>query len=140
MLKAIARIIDFVTWIVCFLLVARFVTHFFGTKSDAPLIEWLYGTTTDLISPFANFFGVVTIGSGYKIDSPAIVAVIIYGIVGYGLVALLDSIANHFAFKPKIHEMVSPNPTAPSVIEQKPINEPVDLKTEVPSISGGKTI
>ena len=128
MLKAIARIVDFITWIVCFLLVARFVTHFFGTKSEAPFIEWLYSTTSDLISPFARLFVVATIGVGYKIDTPAIIAVLVYGIIGYAIVALLESIASHFASKPKVHDMVSPNPTAPSVLTQTPINEPVGLK------------
>jgi uncharacterized protein YggT (Ycf19 family) len=132
MLKAIARLIDFITWVITFLLIARVVMSFFGTKATAPLVEWLYSTTDDLIAPFVGIFPNIVLSTGHVIDVTAIVAAVIYGIVGFAIAALIESLANHLAYKPPAtQEMVSPNPTAPSVVAQKPINEPVDLKPTV---------
>lgn len=130
MLKAISRLIDFVTWIISFLLVARFIMQFFGAREGAPFIGWLYSTTEDLMSPFTGIFPTIILDSANLIEISAIVAAIIYAVIGYALSAFLDSIADHLAYRPKPREeqvMHSPNPV-PLSVEQKPINEPIDPK------------
>lgn len=130
MLKAISRFIDFITWIISFLLVARFVLRFFGARPGAPFVDWLYMVTTDLMSPFMGIFPNLSLTSGNLVDISAIVAAIVYGVVGYAFSSFIDSISDHLAYRrpaPEDQVMRSPNPVAPSV-NQQPINEPVGLK------------
>lgn len=130
MLKAISRLIDFITWIVTFLLVARFVMRFFGAATGAPFISWLYMFTGDLMTPFIGIFPNLNLSSGNIVDIPAIVAAIVYAVVGYAFSAFIDSVSDHLAYRkpaPEDQVMRSPNPVAPSVM-QKPINEPIDPK------------
>ncbi len=130
MLKAISRLIDFVTWIISFMLVARFILRFFGAKASAPFVAWLYMSTGDLMSPFIGIFPNINVSGGNLIDIPAIVAAIVYGVVGYAISAFIDSISDHLAYKkpaPESQVLHSPNPVAPSV-KQASINTPIDPK------------
>ncbi len=130
MLKAISRLIDFITWIISFMLVARFVLRFFGARAGAPFVAWLYSATGDLMSPFVGIFPNINLTSGNLVDISAIIAAGVYAIVGYAISAFLDSISDHLEYNahkgqgpeiaPKIREALPQSYNQPSISE--PIN------------------
>lgn len=129
MLKILSRLIDFITWVVSFLLLARFVMLFFQASQTAPFVDWLYAVSSDLMTPFRGMFPRWVMTRGNVVELTSLIAAIIYAIVGYAISAFIDSVADHLSFRRKDSSvgMQSPNPTPPSVTYQQPVNQPIGL-------------
>lgn len=76
---------------VCFLLGARIVLNLFAANQAAGFTQMVTALTTPLVLPFTAIFGVPTIGASV-VDTAALVAIIVYPIVGYGILSLMKSI------------------------------------------------
>lgn len=76
---------------VCFLLGARIVLNLFAANQAAGFTQLVTALTTPLVLPFTAIFGVPTIGASV-VDTAALVAIIVYPIVGYGILSLMKSI------------------------------------------------
>ncbi len=76
---------------VCSLLGARIVLNLFAANQAAGFTQLVTALTTPLVLPFTAIFGVPTIGASV-IDTAALVAIIVYPIVGYGILSLMKSI------------------------------------------------
>ncbi len=76
---------------VCVMLGARIVLNLFAANQAAGFTQMVTTVTTPLVLPFTAIFGVPTIGASV-IDTAALVAIIVYPIVGYGILSLMKSI------------------------------------------------
>ena len=70
----------------------RFILKFFGANSNTPFVKWLYSNTEPLLAPFINIFPAPDIQSQFTIEFTSLFAIIIYMIVGYTILEILDII------------------------------------------------
>lgn len=71
----------------------RFVLKLFGANPNNGFVDFVYTFTGYLTAPFDNIFNVakVTSGSVHSVFEPSIiVAAIVYGLIGWGIVTLLN--------------------------------------------------
>lgn len=83
MFRIIGVLINIVLGIVEILLVLRLIFEALAARL-APLVVWLYGVTAPLVAPFVGIFPNWRFGSSV-IDAAALVALIVYALVGYFL-------------------------------------------------------
>ncbi len=86
------HIINYSSGIVNFLLGMRMILKFFGANPVTPVVAVLYDTTNFLLKPFQGIFP--TVAEGRNVLEPtALVAMIFYTIIFYGVVQLLMLLA-----------------------------------------------
>lgn len=68
----------------------RFIFRLFAANSNAPFVRWLYDTSDSLLYPFRNIFASPAIDGGFVFDIPALVAIVIYGLMLSLAVYLFD--------------------------------------------------
>jgi hypothetical protein len=71
------------------LIFVRFILLLFGARTGVPFVDFWYGLTAPLIAPFAGMFGNIdtyNVYTGQRIEIEALVAIVIYSLIGYLLV------------------------------------------------------
>lgn len=76
--------------IIMLLLALRFVFRLFGASTSAPFINWLYGTTSEMLYPFRGIFPTPIIDGGFVLDLPVLIALIMYGLILSLIIYLFD--------------------------------------------------
>lgn len=94
-INIIIWIINFVFTLIGGLLALRIVLRLLGAREGSPFINWLYGTTDQLLAPFSNIFPASRLTGGFVIDFTAVFGLVIYLIIGYVIVEALDYITDH---------------------------------------------
>jgi hypothetical protein len=69
-------------------IVIRFVLRLLGANADAGFVSFIYGVSTPLIAPFAGLFATPQM-NGIVLDLDAIVAIVVYALVSWGIVKLV---------------------------------------------------
>lgn len=94
---SLARLERFTTlgnWVigcVCALLGARILLNLFAANEAAGFTQLIAALTAPLVLPFTSIFGAPTLGASL-IDTAALVAIIVYPIVGYGFLSLMKAV------------------------------------------------
>jgi hypothetical protein len=86
---------------IAILLGLRVVFRFFGANSGTPFISWLYDTTGQLIAPFAGIFPNPRIEGIFLVDISAIVALVVYSVIGYVVLNFLADLRMRAAAREK---------------------------------------
>lgn len=71
----------------------RFLLKFFGANTAAPFTQWIYNNTEPLLYPFVNIFPAPKIEGNFTIEFTSLFAILIYMVVGYLLIEILEFIA-----------------------------------------------
>jgi uncharacterized protein YggT (Ycf19 family) len=82
------QVIWFVTSVVTTLIAIRFVLKLLGASLQSGFVTFIYSLTDGLVSPFRAIFP-ATSGQSSTVDVAALVAIVIYALVGWGLVSLV---------------------------------------------------
>jgi hypothetical protein len=69
-------------------IVIRFVLRLLGADAEAGFASFIYGVSTPLIAPFAGLFAAPQM-NGIALDLDAIVAIVVYALVSWGIVKLV---------------------------------------------------
>jgi uncharacterized protein YggT (Ycf19 family) len=89
-----ARILTYLVYaFVLFSLVILLLGFFlllFGANPDAPFAEWAYRSLDRVMAPFRGLFESIDLSGNAVFDPSIIFAMIVYGIVGLALSALID--------------------------------------------------
>ena len=89
-----ANLVKYAVGLVVVLLAFRLVLKLFGANPSSGFVDFLYGLTGVLIAPFNLIFSVATpatgdvVGSGF--EPSILVAAVIYALIGWGIVKLLN--------------------------------------------------
>ena len=67
-----------------------FVLLLFGANPDAPFAEWVYRSLERVMAPFRGLFEPVQLNGDSVLDTSILFAMIVYGLVGLLLNALID--------------------------------------------------
>jgi uncharacterized protein YggT (Ycf19 family) len=71
------------------ILVLGFFLLLFGANPDAPFAEWVYGSLARVMAPFRGLFEPVPLNGDSVLDTSVMFAMIVYGISGMFLGALI---------------------------------------------------
>jgi len=89
----IARILTYLVYafvlITLVILVLGFFLLLFGANPDAPFSEWAYRSLDRVMAPFRGIFESVELNGDSVLDTSVLFAMIVYGIVGIALSALI---------------------------------------------------
>lgn len=75
------------TWAVEIILGLRFMLKIFAANPLAPFVSWIYGISSIFFAPFSGIFPVY-IQNGSIFEFSTLFAILVYGLVGYGLMRL----------------------------------------------------
>lgn len=92
-LVRIARVLTYLVYaFVLFTLVILLLGFFlllFGANPDVPFAEWVYRSLDRVMAPFRGLFESVQLNGESVLDTSVLFAMIVYGIVGIALSALI---------------------------------------------------
>jgi hypothetical protein len=72
------------------ILVLGFFLLLFGANPDAPFAEWAYRSLDRVMAPFRGLFESIDLSGNSVLDPSVVFAMVVYGIVGLALSALID--------------------------------------------------
>lgn len=87
-------IAQFVYWVAGAIEVAlafRFGLKLFGANPDAGFVQFIYSASTPFMVPFETVFGVTQV-EGAVFEWSALLAILVYAIIAWGIVALIRSV------------------------------------------------
>lgn len=87
----VVGIINIVLTVVEVLLIFRLFLRLLSANENAAFVQWIYETSEPLVRPFEGIFPTV-VESGAVVEMSTLFAIMVYAILGYLLVALIDII------------------------------------------------
>lgn len=90
--RLLVFLINMIISIVEFLLAFRIMLKFFGANPVAPFVMWVYETTEPLLNPFEGIFPSPELEGGLIIEFSAVFALMVYALVGYLLMELIEGL------------------------------------------------
>ncbi len=85
-------VVDLIMAVIAFFLGMRVIFELFSANPATPFVNWIYGVSGGLMTPFANLFPNLAIpGLGF-LDIVALVTLLAYAVVGYIALAIIRSV------------------------------------------------
>jgi uncharacterized protein YggT (Ycf19 family) len=85
----LAVVVNIIFAIMYLFIAARILLRLLGASAEAPIVSFIYQVSGALLAPFAGIFPVINLGSGFILDLPALVALVIYVVINWLLVELI---------------------------------------------------
>jgi len=83
-----AAIVGFLVGVVDIFVAARFLGKLFGASSQSAFVNFIYQVSSPMVAPFKGIFG--NGGSGTNsFETASLVAIVVYAVIGWGLVVLI---------------------------------------------------
>jgi uncharacterized protein YggT (Ycf19 family) len=82
------QVIWLVTSVVTTVIAIRFVLKLLGASTESGFVTFMYGMTDPLVAPFRAIFPAAS-GSSSTLDVASLVAIVIYALIGWGVVAVV---------------------------------------------------
>jgi hypothetical protein len=96
--RAVA-VVGFVVGAIDILIAARFLGKLLGASSASAFVNFIYQVSSVMVAPFAGIFG----DTGTKtntFETASLVAIVVYAVIGWGLVVLIRIITAPHGTKP----------------------------------------
>ena len=94
-----AAIVGFVVGVVDILIAARFLGKLLGASSQSAFVNFIYQVSSPLVAPFKGIFGNAG-SSSNSFETASLVAIVVYAVLGWGLVMLIRIITAPRGTKP----------------------------------------
>jgi len=94
-----AAAVGFIIGVIDVLIAARFLGKLFGASSQSAFVNGIYQVSAPLVAPFTGIFG----DTGSKtntFETASLVALVVYAVIGWGLVVLIRIITAPRGTKP----------------------------------------
>ena len=89
-----AQIVWWIVGLIDILIAIRFLLKMFGANTASAFVGFMYALTDPLVAPFHGIFN--TAAAGHSVFEPeSIVAIIIYTLIGWGIVSLIRLMARN---------------------------------------------
>lgn len=88
LVSRISRLIWFVVAVIAILLGLRFVLYLMAANPASGFAAFIYNVTNVLVAPFAGLVALPTMGNGSIIDVISLIALVVYSLLGWGIVQL----------------------------------------------------
>jgi len=89
--SVVARVVWFVFGVIEVLIAIRFVLKLLGANVAAGFVQFVYGLSGVFMAPFSTIFGAPRV-SGSIFEWSALVAIAIYALIAWGIVALIRAV------------------------------------------------
>ena len=83
-----AAIVGFLVGVVEIFVAARFLGKLFGASSQSAFVNFIYQVSSPMVAPFKGIFGNGG-SSTNSFETASLVAVVVYAVIGWGLVVLI---------------------------------------------------
>ena len=94
-----AAVVGFIAGVVDILVAARFLGKLFGASTRSEFVSFIYSVSGPLVAPFQGIFGNGGTGAN-SFETADLVAIVVYAVVGWGLVMLIRIITAPRGTKP----------------------------------------
>ena len=84
-----ARIVWFITGVILAILAIRFIFVLLGANPANGFANFIYDISDPLVSPFFSLFNYDFVNGTSRFEGYTLVAMLIYGLIGYGIARLL---------------------------------------------------
>ena len=94
-----AAVVGFVIGVIDVLIAARFLGKLFGASVSSSFVHGIYSVSAPLVAPFTGIFG----DTGSKtntFETASLVALVVYAVIGWGLVVLIRIVTAPHGTKP----------------------------------------
>ena len=94
-----AAAVGFIVGVVDILIAARFLGKLFGASAHSAFVNFIYQVSGPIVSPFTGIFG----DTGSKtntFETASLVALVVYAVIGWGLVVLIRIVTAPKGTKP----------------------------------------
>jgi predicted ATPase len=94
-----AAVVGFVVGAIDILIAARFLGKLLGASSASAFVNFIYQVSSVMVAPFTGIFG----DTGSKtntFETASLVAIVVYAVIGWGLVVLIRIITAPHGTKP----------------------------------------
>lgn len=92
----LTSLINVLVGIIELLLSVRLLLRLLGANPNTPFVAWVYDTSNALITPFKNIFPPFAINESMVLEFSTIFAIVVYMLIGWIIVALLDSLFDSY--------------------------------------------
>jgi hypothetical protein len=94
-----AAVVGFIVGVVDIFIAARFLGKLFGASSQSAFANFIYQVSAPVVAPFAGIFG--NSGSSTNtFETASLVAIVVYAVIGWGLVVLIRIVTAPHGTKP----------------------------------------
>jgi hypothetical protein len=94
-----AAVVGFLIGVIDVLIAARFLGKLFGASAQSAFVNGIYQVSAPLVAPFTGIFG----DTGSKtntFETASLVALVVYAVIGWGLVVLIRIVTAPHGTKP----------------------------------------
>jgi hypothetical protein len=94
-----AAVVGFIVGVVDIFIAARFLGKLLGASSQSAFVNFIYQTSSPMVAPFKGIFG-NSGSSTNSFETASLVAIVVYAVIGWGLVVLIRIITAPKGTKP----------------------------------------
>jgi hypothetical protein len=94
-----AAVVGFIVGIVEIFIAARFLGKLFGASAHSAFVNFIYQVSSPMVAPFAGIFG-DTGSRTNTFETASLVAMVVYAVIGWGLVILIRIVTAPHGTKP----------------------------------------
>jgi predicted ATPase len=94
-----AAVVGFIVGVVDIFIVARFLGKLLGASAQSAFVNFIYQASSPLVAPFTGIFG----NTGTRtntFETASLVAIVVYAVIGWGLIALIRIVTAPHGTKP----------------------------------------
>ena len=95
----LAAVVGFIVAVVDIFIAARFLGKLFGASAQSAFVNFIYQVSGPMVAPFTGIFG----DTGSKtntFETASLVAIVVYAVIGWGLIALIRIVTAPHGTKP----------------------------------------
>lgn len=96
--RAVA-VVGFVVGIVDIFIAARFLGKLLGASAHSAFVNFIYQVSSPMVAPFTGIFGNAGTGAN-SFETASLVAIVVYAVIGWGLVVLIRIVTAPHGTKP----------------------------------------
>ena len=94
-----AAVVWFVVGVVEIFIAARFLGKLFGASAQSAFVNFIYSVSGPMVAPFTGIFG-DTGSRTNTFETASLVAIVVYAVIGWGLVVLIRIVTAPKGTKP----------------------------------------
>src|SRR4029077_19482747 len=94
-----AAVVGFIVGVVDIFVAARFLGKLLGASAQSAFVNFIYQVSSPMVAPFTGIFG----NTGSKtntFETASLVAIVVYAVIGWGLVVLIRIVTAPHGTKP----------------------------------------
>jgi hypothetical protein len=94
-----AAVVGFIVGIVDIVIAARFLGKLLGASAQSAFVNFIYQFSAPMVAPFTGIFG-DTASKTNTFETASLVAIVVYAVIGWGIIVLIRIVTAPHGTKP----------------------------------------